>query len=139
MLRRFLAWIALVFFIFIVVNLLFIHFYPTESATVFLIYVLIFIFGTKTNLFQASSSQISCGGGDEQPEGSEFPEESGVPENSALTENTCASENSIPTENPCAPESSTTTENTCAPENSAITENPCRPENSGSPENHTTI
>ena len=127
MLRRILAWIALVFFIFIVVNLLFIHFYPTESATVFLIYVLIFIFGTKSNLFQTRSTQISGGGGDEQPEGSDFSEESGVPENSASSEN------------PCVPENSATTENSCASENSCPPENPCTPENSGSPENHTTI
>lgn len=57
MLRRVLAWIALLFFIFIVVNILFIHVYVTESATIFLIYTLIFMFGTKGKLFGANSMQ----------------------------------------------------------------------------------
>lgn len=55
MLKRILAWIALIFFLFIVVNILFIHVYVTESATVFLLYVLFFFFGSKRNLFQKSS------------------------------------------------------------------------------------
>ncbi len=52
MLKRVLAWIALIFFIFIVVNILFIHIYVTESVTIFLLYALVFIFGSKGNLFK---------------------------------------------------------------------------------------
>lgn len=52
MLKRVLAWIALIFFLFIVVNILFIHVYVTESATIFLLYVLFFFFSSKRNLFQ---------------------------------------------------------------------------------------
>ena len=57
MLKRVLAWIALLFFIVIVVNILFVHVYVMESVTVFMIYTLVFIFGTRINLFQTSSVQ----------------------------------------------------------------------------------
>lgn len=52
LLKRVLAWIALIFFLFIVVNILFIHVYVTESATIFLLYVLFFFFGSRKNFFQ---------------------------------------------------------------------------------------
>ncbi len=92
MLRRVLAWVALIFFIFILVNLLFIHFYPTESATVFLIYVLIFIFGSKKNLFQTNPMQISENENGEQPEDSSLSEDLDTPEDSDLPETPCTPE-----------------------------------------------
>ena len=45
MIKRILAWIALIFFLLIVANILFIHVYVTESVTIFLIYVLVVYFG----------------------------------------------------------------------------------------------
>jgi hypothetical protein len=68
------AWIALLFFIFIVVNILFIHVYVTESAAIFLIYVLIFMFGSKRNLFQSNPSQNHVNANPEQADNSEVPE-----------------------------------------------------------------
>jgi len=45
MLKRVLAWIALIFLLLIITNILFIHVYVTESVTIFLLYVLILYFG----------------------------------------------------------------------------------------------
>lgn len=47
MLKRVLAWIALIFLLLIITNILFIHVYVTESVTIFLLYVLILYFGRK--------------------------------------------------------------------------------------------
>jgi len=43
--RRILAWIALVFLLLIIANILFIHLYVTESVTIYLLYVLVLYFG----------------------------------------------------------------------------------------------
>lgn len=77
LLKRVLAWIALIFFIFIVVNILFIHVYVTESATVFLIYALVFLFGSKRNLFQSNPMQQPDGEIPGQPETPDISEDSG--------------------------------------------------------------
>lgn len=42
--KRIIAWIALIFFIAIVVNILFVHVYVTESVTIFMLYFLFFFF-----------------------------------------------------------------------------------------------
>ena len=53
--RRIIAWIALVFFIVIVANILFIHVYVTESVIVFMLYALFFFFVHNKNSFLYSS------------------------------------------------------------------------------------
>lgn len=45
MIKRILAWIALIFLLLIITNILFIHVYVTESVTIFLLYVLFLYFG----------------------------------------------------------------------------------------------
>jgi Ca2+/Na+ antiporter len=70
MLKRVLAWIALIFLLLIITNILFIHVYVTESATIFLLYVLILYFGRKRK-------HIAEGTGDEEMDSQlEKPEDS---------------------------------------------------------------
>lgn len=49
--RRIIAWIALVIFIAIVINILFIHIYVTESVIIFMLYFLFFFFVYNKNSF----------------------------------------------------------------------------------------
>ena len=49
MLRRVLAWLALIFLLAVIVNILFIHVLVTESVIVFCLYVLVFFFGSNRN------------------------------------------------------------------------------------------
>lgn len=56
--RRVFAWIALVFFIAIVVNILYIHVYVTESAIAFMLYFLFFFFVRNKNSFLYSSGKL---------------------------------------------------------------------------------
>ena len=53
--RRIIAWIALILFIAIVVNILFIHVYVTESVIVFICYALFFFFVYNKDSFLNSS------------------------------------------------------------------------------------
>ena len=64
--KRIFAWIALIFFVFYVVNILFLHFYVTASATVFLMYVLVFYFGNRRGLYSNTQHNI-----DDNPENGE--------------------------------------------------------------------
>ena len=43
--KRIMAWIALIFLLLIIVNILFIHILVTESVVIFLLYVLVIYFG----------------------------------------------------------------------------------------------
>lgn len=45
--KRILAWAALLFFLLIVINMMFIHYRVTETLTIFLLYVLFFFFYSK--------------------------------------------------------------------------------------------
>jgi hypothetical protein len=78
LIRRILAWIALLFFIFIVANILFIHIYVTESVTIFLIYTLVFMFGYGKNLFQPNPVQNRSMENPEQPANPDADRETGI-------------------------------------------------------------
>ncbi len=69
--RRIIAWVALVLFIAIVANILFIHVYVTESAIIFLLYVIFFFFIYNKNSFLYSptdpmDNEITEDGADEE-------------------------------------------------------------------------
>ncbi|NLY17962.1 MAG: hypothetical protein GX045_03175 [Clostridiaceae bacterium] len=49
--QRIIAWIALVLFLLIVINILFIHIYVTESVIVFMLYFFYFFFVRNRNSF----------------------------------------------------------------------------------------
>jgi predicted membrane protein len=69
--KRILAWIALVIFILIMVNMMFIHYRVTESITVFLLYVLFFFYYDKRQRngeFYTSGSPENNGDPDDKSE-----------------------------------------------------------------------
>ncbi|HEY8500121.1 MAG TPA: hypothetical protein VIL89_05845 [Clostridia bacterium] len=71
MIKRILAWIALIFLLLIITNILFIHVYVTESVTIFLLYVLVLYFGrNKEHITESTGDEET----DSQPE---KPEDSG--------------------------------------------------------------
>lgn len=68
--KRIFAWFALILFLLIIVNIMFLHYYVTESATLFLIYVLVFFFGPGRKWLQSSSTEDDKDGTDKN-EGTE--------------------------------------------------------------------
>jgi Ca2+/Na+ antiporter len=79
MIRRILAWIALIFLLLIITNILFIHVYVTESVTIFLLYVLVLYFGRNRG------HETGGAGNDETDERPEAPETTGDGDNGKNT------------------------------------------------------
>jgi Ca2+/Na+ antiporter len=71
MIKRFLAWIALVFLLLIITNILFIHVYVTESVTIFLLYVLVLYFGRNRVHETGGAGNEETGENPEAPETTE--------------------------------------------------------------------
>jgi len=57
--RRIIAWIALIIFIAIVINILFINIYVTESVIVFMLYFLFFFFVRNKNSFLYKKPELN--------------------------------------------------------------------------------